>query len=255
MKKTNSEQVNVQVEPEFETLSMFMTYHLLKGIVWTEAVPKAKAFADKKERTYTDATLRDWRGHARWLMEPGRGHNFDLNLEDDGQHGQVVHKSSRRPLRQEEINKLIEETHRKKSGLPAPGRVSPGTDPKYEPKDYDIGDGNSFVYAYYYSQYRKDGEVDFPIKIGRSNDYRSRIENQSKATGMPEKPEVSVVWRTDKPVAAEKLLHELLKFRGKHKPDSPGSEWFCTSPDEIRQIIECIQPSVSTRNVLTDEET
>ena len=254
MKKTNSEQVNVQVEPKFETLSMFMTYHLLKGIAWTEAFPKAKAFADKKERTYADATLRGWRGHATWLKGSGRGHNFDLDLENDGQHGQVVHKSSRRPLTQEEINKLIEETYRKKSGLPAPGRVSPSTDPKYEPKDYDIGDGSSYVYAYYYPEYRKKRGGSFKIKVGRSVDYRGRIADQSRATGMPEEIEVAVLWRTDKPEAAEKLLHDHLKFRGKHVPDAPGREWFLTSPDEIRQIIECIQPGVRIRNIATAKE-
>lgn len=128
MKTTYGEQANVPTEPKFKSLSMFMTFHLLKGIAWTEAFPKAKAFADKQERTYKDATLKAgyWRGHAKWLMEPGRGHNFDLTLADDGQRGQVVRKSGR-PLRQEEINQLIEETHGKQSGLPAPGRVSLGT--------------------------------------------------------------------------------------------------------------------------------
>ena len=254
MKTTNGEQANVPTEPQFKSLSMFMTFHLLKGIAWTEAFPKAKAFAEKQDRTYTEATLRNWRGHAKWLMEPGRGHNYDLTLEDDGQRGQVVRKSGR-PLRQEEINKLIEETHGKKSRVPTPGRVSSGVDPKYEPRDYDIGDGSRYVYAYYYPQYRRTGEVEFPIKIGRSIEYRGRIATQSRATGMPEDPEVAVVWRTDKPEAAEKLLHGHLIFRGKHLPDAPGSEWFCTSPDEIRQIIESIRPGVSIRNVLKAEET
>ena len=124
---------------------------------------------------------------------------------------------------------------------------------KYEPRDYDIGEGSSSVYAYYYPKYRENGEADFPIKIGRSIDYPERIKAQT--TGMPEKPEVSVVWRTDQPEAAEKLLHGLLIFLGNHKLDAPGSEWFWTSPDEIRKIIECIQPGVSIRNILTAEET
>ena len=257
MKITNGEQANIPTEPKFNSLSMFMTFHLLKGIAWTEAFPKARAFADKQERTYKDATLRlsFWRGHAKWLMAPGRGHNFDLTLEDDGKRGQVVRKSGR-PLRQEEINELIKVTHGRRRAPPqGTKRNPPGTAPvKYEARDYDIGDGRRYVYAYYYPGYRKSGEVEFPIKIGRSIKYRERIETQSRATGMPEEPEVAVVWRTDNPEEAEKLLHGLLKLRGKHLPDAPGREWFRTSPDEIRQIIESIQPGVSIHNVRKAEE-
>ena len=129
----------------------------------------------------------------------------------------------------------------------------------YEPEDYDIGDGNSYVYAYYYPAYRmlaeKTEEMDFPIKVGRSTDYQERIETQSRATGMPEEPEVAVVWRTDKPEAAERMLHGHLEFRGKRLPDAPGSEWFLTSPDEIKQIIASILPGVSIRSILAAEET
>lgn len=120
-------------------------------------------------------------------------------------------------------------------------------------KYYDIGDGNSDVYAYYYPAYRmlagENGEMEFPIKVGRSTDYQERIKTQSRATGMPEKPEIAVVWRTDRPKAAEKLLHGHLDFRGKRLPDAPGHEWFLTSPDEIKRIIACILPDVSIRRV------
>lgn len=131
-------------------------------------------------------------------------------------------------------------------------------EPLWEPEDYDMGDGNSYVYAYYYSAYRllaeKSGETIFPIKVGRSKDYQERIGSQSRATGMPEDPEVSIVWRTDRPEAAERMLHGHLDFRGKRLPDAPGSEWFLTSPDEIKQIIRSIMPDVSIRSGVADEE-
>ena len=109
------------------------------------------------------------------------------------------------------------------------------------------------MYAYYLPEYRKNknGE-DFRIKIGCSINYSDRINAQ--ATGQPEKPKLSVLWRTDEPETAEKLLHGLLKFRGKHLSDAPGTEWFLTSPDEIIQIIECIQPGVRIRNIPTAKE-
>ena len=256
MKKTTGKQANVQAALQFENLSPFMTFHLLKSIVWTEAVPIAKSFCDKHGIKPSMAAKGKWKGHANWLIKPERRHSFDLTFEDDGQRGQVVHKSGR-PLGQEEIRKLIEETHVRRR-VPSHGkrRNPPGTAPvKYEARDYVIGDGSSYVYAYYYPGYRKNGEVDFPIKIGRSIEYRERIDTQTRATGMPEEPEVAVVWRTNKPEAAEKLLHGLLKFRGKHKSDAPGTEWFRTSPGEIRKIIECIQPGVSIRNIPTAKET
>ena len=113
MKKTTGDQANVQVEPEFETQSSLMTFHLLKGIAWTEAVLIAKAYSDKHgQKTYPDNQWRSrWKGHANWLVNPGRRHSFDLTFVEDDESGQVVHRSGRRPLEQEEIRKLIEELH------------------------------------------------------------------------------------------------------------------------------------------------
>ena len=253
MKKTNGEQANVQVEPEFETQSELMTFHLLKGTAWTEAVPIAKTFSDKREFT-KPVTLSLWKGHAKWLVNPARRHSFDLIFDKNALRGQVVHRSGRRPLGQEEIRKLIEELHTKRRVPRGPANTAPFKK-EYEPKDYDIGDGSRYVYAYYYPEYRKNGEVDFRIKIGHSSDYHSRINEQHRATGMPEEPEVAVMWRTDNPEAAEKLLHDHLKFRGKHLRDVRGIEWFLTSPDEIRQIIESSQPGVSIRSIQAEEET
>ena len=148
------------------------------------------------------------------------------------------------------------------SGLgPTPSEVSPlpaaPAEDLYEPEDYDIGEGSSYVYAYYYPAYRmlaeKNGETDFQIKVGRSTDYQERVGTQSRTTGMPEEPEVAVVWRTDRPEAAEKVLHGHLEFRGKRLPDAPGKEWFLTSPDEIKQIIESILPGVSVQDLANEE--
>ena len=83
------DQANVQVGPNFETLSSLMTFHLLKGIAWTEAVPIAKPLSDKLGL----ATPKDsrWRGHAKWLVKKERRHNFDLTFVEDDERGQVVH--------------------------------------------------------------------------------------------------------------------------------------------------------------------
>ena len=268
MKTTKSAPANLRVDPEFKgwtppaswweqpgMRSSIMTFYLCRpgGIAWGEAASTAQAYNDAHGlKTFTVGQWRSqWRGHAKWWSERHPEFSFD----DDGERGTLV-RNSDRPLGQKELIELIERTRPNRTGRPgtSPNRADrPGTAPiQHGPKDYDIGDGNSSVYAYYYPKYRENGEADFPIKIGRSIDYPDRIKAQT--TGMPEKPEVSIVWRTDRPEAAERLLHELLKFRGKHKLDAPGREWFRTSPDEIRQIIECIQPGVSIRNTLTAEE-
>ena len=46
-----------------------------------------------------------------------------------------------------------------------------------------------------------------------------------------------------------------IKEVDQHIPDAPGREWFRTSPDEIRQIIESIHPGVRIQNIPTTEET
>ena len=186
-----------------------------------------------------------WRGHAKWLVDtPRHRHNFDLDdPKDDGERIWVVRKSGH-SLGEEERRKLIEEQYGKsgRNRRKHPGAASV----EYEAEDYDIGDGSGYVYAYYLPEYRKNNSgEDFRIKIGRSINYSDRINLQ--ATGQPENLKLSVLWRTDEPDTAERLLHGLLKFRGKHLSDAPGTEWFLTSPDEVRQIIECIQPSVGIR--------
>ena len=271
---TNSTPANVQVTPEFKgwtppeswwvqprMRSSITTFYLCRpgGIAWSEAASIAQKYNDAHGyRTFTFSEWRShWRSHAKvWFLE--RHPEFDF--VDDGECGKLVLKSGRQ-LGRKELVEMIEGIRGAKRQNPDRGtrrsrRSLPGAAPvKYAPKDYDIGNGNSYVYAYYYPEYRKKQSGSFKIKVGRSVDYRGRIAEQSRATGMPEEIEVAVLWRTDKPEAAEKLLHDHLKFRGKHLPDAPGREWFLTSPDEIRKIIESIQPGVSIRKIPTAEET
>ncbi len=258
MKTTTGAPANVHVDPEFKSwtppanwweqpqrLSSLMTFYLCRpgGIAWSEAVSIVKPYIDTYELK-TRGTVADWKRHAEWWSAPERHPEFTFHEVSAG--GTLVLNSDG-PLGQKELIELIERTRNTRNR-----RGHSGTAPvKYEPKDYDIGSGSKYVYAYYYPRYRKNGEADFPIKIGRANDYRERIKAQT--TEIPEEAEVSVVWRTDQPEAAEKLLHGLLKFRDKHKLDAPGSEWFQTSPHEIREIIECIQPGVSIQNIPTAE--
>ena len=266
MKKTNGESNIGQAGADFKgwmppanwwerpkMLSSLMTFYLCRpgGIAWSEAFSIAKKYGDMHGTKQGTEKESDWRSHAKWLVNPKRRHNFDLTIKEVDEHIQVLHKSDR-PLGQKEIRTLIEriggaKRHNPDRGARRSRRGLPGTAPvRYAPKDYDIGDGSGYVYAYYLPEYRKNKNgQDFRIKIGCSINYSDRINAQ--ATGQPEKLKLSVLWRTDEPETAERLLHGLLKFRGKHLSDAPGTEWFLTSPHEIIQIIECIQPGVRIR--------
>ena len=95
-----------------ENLSLFMTFHLLKGIDWTVAVEIAEVFCAKHKKNPSMATKSSWKNHTNWLKKPeGLRKGFDLTCKDVGQRRQVVHRKSGRPLGQEELRKLIEEVH------------------------------------------------------------------------------------------------------------------------------------------------
>ena len=98
------------------------------------------------------------------------------------------------------------------------------------------------VYVYYLPAYRLQSETEnatvWPCKIGRTGrDPLARILSQA-ATALPEKPHVALIVYTKHPVALEAAIHGVLTLRGKKIDDSPGKEWFLTSPEEVRELIE-----------------
>ena len=99
-----------------------------------------------------------------------------------------------------------------------------------------LGSGRNSVYLCYYPAYRclaeYEGKEFWACKIGR-------VESQTR-TEMPELPEIRLVFKTDNPENLEQILHDILKFRGKHIADAPGKEWFMTSPSEVEGIYNSI---------------
>ena len=57
---------------------------------------------------------------------------------------------------------------------------------------------------------------------------------------MPEIPIVEFVINTDAASLLENMLHSILKVRGKHIENAPGTEWFNTNPEEVIEIIEFV---------------
>lgn len=125
--------------------------------------------------------------------------------------------------------------------------------------DVIIGTGNSAVYLYYLPICRivaeNNGESVWQCKIGRTDrDPLGRILAQA-STALPEKPHLALIVKTIDPASMEKAIHSVLKLRGQHIKNSPGSEWFLTSPDEVLALVKFFDPSLSENEIIdTDTE-
>lgn len=115
--------------------------------------------------------------------------------------------------------------------------------------DKVIGTGSSAVYVYYLPAYRHRAEQNheqvWPCKIGYSNgDPILRVLAQA-STALPERPQIALVIRTSMPSVFESAIHNTLMLRGKKIDNSPGSEWYLTSPDEVESIASFILGAIT----------
>ncbi|MCP5127503.1 MAG: GIY-YIG nuclease family protein [Gammaproteobacteria bacterium] len=115
-----------------------------------------------------------------------------------------------------------------------------------------FGDGSGAIYLYYLPTYRdhaqQHGKSVWPCKIGRSNrDPLERVMNQI-ATALPEQPVIDFILRTPNPHAWEKAIHSILTIRGLNMKDSPGTEWFLTSPEEVISLMKLFDPTLFNSN-------
>lgn len=107
------------------------------------------------------------------------------------------------------------------------------------------GGGSGCVYVYYFPSYQALAELQhedrWPVKIGMSavSDARIRISEQ-QGTAMPEAPVLAYVRRIDTPHRLERCIHSILFYRGQHLEDAPGSEWFNSSPQEVKSLVDLI---------------
>lgn len=124
--------------------------------------------------------------------------------------------------------------------------------------DVELGLGPGAIYVYYLPTYRlraqEQGAKVWPCKIGRTDrDPLSRVLSQA-ATALPERPRIAVVIRTRYPMAWETALHSVLTLRGLQIEDSPGTEWFLTSPEEILELAGVFDPSISDGSTSVSNE-
>jgi hypothetical protein len=100
----------------------------------------------------------------------------------------------------------------------------------------EIGDGPERVYVYFNPNDRKLAEFEkrnkWECKIGRTGttDTVARIVSQGAKTALSRIPVVGLSIRTQDSSALEKALHASLRILESEVEDSPGVEWFMTSP-------------------------
>ncbi len=86
----------------------------------------------------------------------------------------------------------------------------------------------------------------FPIKIGKTvNDVHARVVNQCKGSAIFEHPRILGSWKVTRVGFVESAIHKMLSARGKWRENVPGTEWFDTTIDEVKSIIEftgCLRP-------------
>jgi hypothetical protein len=103
----------------------------------------------------------------------------------------------------------------------------------------EIGVGSECVYLYFNPNDRRLAEFEardvWECKIGRTSscDAINRILGQGTRTALSRLPTVGLVLRTDDAAALESALHASLRLVGAEVPDSPGTEWFVTSPSRV----------------------
>lgn len=102
----------------------------------------------------------------------------------------------------------------------------------------DETDLSGWIYAFTFPLIRKP-EGNYPIKVGMTlNDVERRVTSQCRSSAAFEQPVVVARWSVNNMGAAERAIHNVLKYRGRWRKDAPGKEWFDTHPNELGRIIE-----------------
>ena len=110
--------------------------------------------------------------------------------------------------------------------------------------DKEIGSGKKSIYVYYYDNYKelaslKNSKI-WECKVGRTDvDPISRVVGQA-GTCYPEMPHIALVIYCDDSNLLEKAIHDVLRLINRWLIDSPGKEWFLTSPEEVEEIYNSI---------------
>jgi hypothetical protein len=113
-------------------------------------------------------------------------------------------------------------------------------DAAIEDGDEAAEDFEGYIYAFSFPSIIKAGE--FPIKVGKTTgDVTTRVVDQCKGSAIFEKPKLLGSWAVKRVGPTELAIHNILKARGKHREDAPGQEWFNSSIEEVKAIIDFVK--------------
>ena len=117
----------------------------------------------------------------------------------------------------------------------------------------ELGKGKEEVYLYYFERYREFAELKRAPVWKKNRDYfweccigRSRLQDadtrvKQQGSKLPEKPTHALTMRTDDSTRLERIIHDILKERGKWISKAGGREWFMTSPKKVVQIYSFVK--------------
>ncbi|MDE0624991.1 MAG: GIY-YIG nuclease family protein [Bryobacterales bacterium] len=112
------------------------------------------------------------------------------------------------------------------------------------PVERNLGDGSFRVYAWCHPHdAKKDGH--WPIKVGRTG--KGGLKSRIDRSQMKEYPRYLLCMRfqtEDKAIRMERALHICLNFRDRRCSESLGREWFRTSPQELVELAQVINPNL-----------
>lgn len=104
--------------------------------------------------------------------------------------------------------------------------------------DSEAAEGQGYIYAFTFPALVRNG-APFPIKVGMTaGDVQQRVMQQCKGAATFDNPQVLGFWKVARVGHVESAIHKVLAARGKWREGVPGTEWFDTTLDEIRSIVQ-----------------
>jgi len=124
--------------------------------------------------------------------------------------------------------------------LPQVSDIEPSDleDSALEDGDAEVAETDGYIYAFTFPALVRI-DTAFPIKVGMTAmDVQQRVMSQCRGAASFENPTILGSWKVARVGHVESAIHKVLAARGKWREGVPGTEWFDTTVDEIRSIIE-----------------
>ena len=116
--------------------------------------------------------------------------------------------------------------------------VAAAEDAALDDGESEVSESDGHIYAFSFPALIAQQGA-FPIKIGMTvNDVQQRVFSQCKGSASFDNPTILGQWKVIRVGHVESAVHKMLAARGKWRENVPGTEWFNTTVDEIRSIIE-----------------